>query len=392
MARVQHPPREHAPVVAPGAHVVHVMTRYLRGGSERRLHDMVAALPHATHELIVGAESLVESAERDLSLSGLTVVPSLVRSPSPIEDPMALAEIWRLLRGARPDVVVTHQSKAGVLARIAAARLHVPAAVSLSMANFGPGYAPASGRVFRSFERALHRSTGAYAVVGHDLAARFEGMGVPRDKLRVVRSGMRLPIEPPLPRAKLRERLGMPRVRRLLAYVGSLEPRKNVLDLVSLLRAVGDGAGSGGPFLAIAGEGPLAPELDRAIRSAGLANDAAMLGFLDDPLELIAAADVVVLLSQAEGVPQVLVQATAFDTPFVAYDVDGARELRALGARGRIVPLGDRDAAARAVREVLAWPPGDGRPSIDLDEWSAPAIHAGYRDLFAALLGSVNAS
>jgi glycosyltransferase involved in cell wall biosynthesis len=385
MARVQHPAHARAPVVAPGPRVVHVMTRYLRGGSERRLHDMIDSLPHATHDLIVGAESLVERAEREVTLSSVTVVPSLVRSPSPTQDPRALAAIWRLVRAARPDVVVTHQSKAGVLGRIAAARLEVPTAVSLSMANFGPGYAPAAGRVFRSFERALHRSTAAYAVVGHDLAERFEAIGVPPERLHVIRSGMRLPEEPPPARAALRARLGVPRARRLLAYVGSLEPRKNVLDLVPLLHAVGDD-GTSRPFLAIAGEGPLGPELERRIGAAGLASDAALLGFLDDPLALIAAADVVVLLSQAEGVPQVLVQAAAFDTPFVAYDVDGVRELRALGARGRVARLGDRRAAVQAIREVLAWPPGDGHPSIDLSEWSPRAIRAGYRDLFAAVL------
>jgi glycosyltransferase involved in cell wall biosynthesis len=227
--------------------------------------------------------------------------------------------------------------------------------------------------------------------VGHDLAGRFEGIGVPRDKLHVVRSGVRLPTEPPPARSVLRERLGVPDTRDLLAYVGSLEPRKNVLDLVPLLRAVGDGTTSR-PFLAIAGEGPLGPELERQIRRAGLARDAALLGYLDDPLALIAAADAVVLLSQAEGVSQVLVQAAAFDTPFVAYDVDGVRELRDLGARGRVVPLGDQRAAAKAISDVLTWRSGDGQPSIDLGEWSASSIHGGYRALFAALLERLAAS
>ena len=87
---------------------------------------------------------------------------------------------------------------------------------------------------------------------------------------------------------------------------------------------------------------------------------------------------------------QVLVQAAAFDTPFIAYDVDGVRELRELGARGRIVPLGDRPAATAAVRDVLGWAPGEGRSSIDLAAWTRPAIHAGYRDLFASVLPNVS--
>src|SRR5438034_6678305 len=45
---------------------------------------------------------------------------------------------------------------------------------------------------FRTLERRLHPSTTAYAVVGKDLARRFERIGVPRTKLHVVRSGVRL--------------------------------------------------------------------------------------------------------------------------------------------------------------------------------------------------------
>jgi len=377
--------------IRPNAHVVHVMTRYLRGGSERRLHDMVRALPDATHELIVGADSLPDQARREVPLTAVTVVPTLVRAPSPARDASALASIWRILRAARPDLVVTHQSKAGALGRIAARRGHVPTVVSLSMANFGPGYPPLQGTLFRSLERRLHRSTSAYAVVGNDLAGRFERIGVPQRKLHVVRSGVRLPMGSYAGRRQeLRDRLGVPRSRKVLAYLGSLDARKNVLDLVPLLQDLLDD-GPARPFLAIAGEGPLDVHLERSIRSAGLVGDAALLGFLEDPLSLIAAADVVVLLSSAEGVSQVLIQAAALDTPFVAYHVDGVGELRDLGARGREVLLGDRRAAATAVREVLSWDPGEGRPSIDLAEWSPETIRASYRALFVEALAGAQA-
>jgi len=379
------------PPIGPSPHVVHVMTRYLRGGSERRLHDMVEALPDATHELILGADSLPDKARRDMPLTSVTVVPTLVRAPSPSRDVRALASIWRILQAAAPDLVVTHQSKAGALGRLAARRVHVPTVVSLSMANFGPGYPSLQGAFFRSLEGRLHPSTSAYAVVGNDLARRFERIGVPRTKLHVVRSGVRLPTEPYAGRRReLRDRLGIPHSRKVLAHIGSLEPRKNVLDLVPLLQDVLD-EGPARPFLAIAGEGPLDVHLERRIRSAGLVGDVVLLGFLEDPLSLIAAADVLILLSSAEGVSQVLIQAAALDTPFVAYHVDGVGELRDLGARGREVPLGDRSAAAAAVREVLSWGPGQGRSSIDLTEWTPEAIRASYRSLFAEALSAAPA-
>jgi glycosyltransferase involved in cell wall biosynthesis len=362
------------------------MTRYLRGGSEKRLRDMVRALPDATHELIVGDDSSSAAARREVGLSSVRLVPMLVRQPSPLRDVGALLAIRRIIRDAAPDLVVTHQSKAGVLGRLAARQLRVPSVHSLSMANFGPGYPAWQSRLFRGVERGLRSSTRSYAVVGHDLARRYEAIGVPTDKLRVVRSGVRLPgdtdrVRPP---DQVRRRFRIPPDRPLIAYLGSLEPRKHVMDLLTVLQGVH--AHEPAPFIAIAGEGPLAGELETQIHARGLDRDVALLGFVDDPLSFVAAADVVVLLSEAEGVSQVLVQAAALDTPYVAYDVDGVSELLRMGARGHAVALGDVGGATLAVERSLRRTDPKGAPSIDLAEWSAPAISRAYQAIFAPLL------
>ena len=367
--------------------VLHVMTRYLRGGSEKRLRDMVEAYPRATHVLIVGDDSSPAAARSEMELASVRVVPTLVRQPSPIDDLRALVTIWRIMRALSPDLVVTHQSKAGVLGRLCARRLRIPNVSSLSMANFGPGYPAPLSSLYRTLERGLRRSTTAYAVVGQDLARRYEEIGVPRNKLRVVRSGVRLPTDEdgPLRPEGLRRDLRIPPTRTLIAYLGSLEPRKNVLDLLEVLEGVHERA-EDRPFLAIAGEGPLAEALDRSIRHRGLTSDAALIGFVEAPLSLIAEADAVVLLSQAEGLSQVLVQAAALDTPFVAYQVDGVGELIELGARGRTISIGDVSAAADAIVEVLGWPRGASVASIDLADWTPAAIRRDYQDLFSSVM------
>ena len=140
------------------------------------------------------------------------------------------------------------------------------------------------------------------------------------------------------------------------------------------------------PFLAIAGEGPLAEELASAVRARGLEHDAALLGFVDDPLALVAAADVMLLLSEAEGMSQVLVQAAALDTPYVAYDVDGVSELLTMGARGHAVALGDVGSATQAVKTILRQHDPKYPPAIDLIEWSGPAISRAYQGILLPLL------
>jgi len=335
--------------------VLHVVTRYLRGGSERRIVDIVSALPEARHHLAVGRDSDVDLALREVAPASLTVVGTLVREPSPWRDAVTLRRLVRLVRDHGSDLVITHQSKAGALGRTAAWLCGVPAVQSLSMASFGEGYPSWQDRVFRSIESRLAHATAAYTVVGADVRRRYAEIGVPIEKLHIVRS--RVPLPPPdaaLPsKAEVCTRFGLPLDRPLILYLGSLEERKNVLELPTLLGRLLASAPSPRPFLVVAGDGPLKGRLQDALDEAVLGHDAKLVGFVPDPLPLISAADVVVLLSSVEGVPQVLIQASAVETPFVAYTVDGLGELLARGASGLGVRAGDLDAAVSAVRSIL---------------------------------------
>jgi glycosyltransferase involved in cell wall biosynthesis len=248
------------------------------------------------------------------------------------------------------------------------------------MANFGPGYSRLQSALFRRIEARLIRRTSAYVVVGSDLARRYEAIGTPSDKLHVVRSGVTLTErrERTAARAEVCAALDLPADRPLVLYLGSLDQRKNVLDLPRLLPETSE-IDAPRPYLVVAGEGPLEEALRETIRVRGLEGDARLVGFVREPGSLIRAADVVVLLSSAEGVPQVLVQAAAAQTPFVAYAVDGVRELMDLGAEGVAVPLGNVQAAAAATRALLARGRTVPRSDIDFSAWSPEAISAGYR-------------
>ncbi|MEX1264284.1 MAG: glycosyltransferase [Actinomycetota bacterium] len=369
--------------------MIHVITRYLRGGSEQRIRDIVRSFPDAQHRVVVGLDSDLDAVTRELDPTEMHHLPTLVREPDPRRDAEAFVTITRLFRRRQVDLVVTHQSKAGVLGRAAARVAGLPVVHSLSMASFGPGYPRWQDGLFRTVERRLHRVTISYAVVGHDLARRYASVGVPRHKLTIVRSGVRIPgdVRDEDARSATRESHGLPHGRPLVLYMGSLDARKNVLDLVPFLdRLLRLGDERRPPFLAIAGQGPLSHELSASLSSAGLGSHSSLLGYVSNPGGLIAAVDCVVLLSGAEGVPQVLVQAGAIGTPFVAYDVDGVRELLALDAEGTLVPAGDLRAAADAASRALSASPGMARGSVDLSSWDPEQIRLGYRRLIEGAL------
>jgi glycosyltransferase involved in cell wall biosynthesis len=373
---------------------LHVCTRYQRGGSERRVQDSIRALPHLRHHLLLGAESDVGLARDQTGAERVWLLPTLVRPLDPVRDVRALGAIRRLLRGGRYAVVVTHQSKAGVLVRTVAATGRRPPVVhSLSMASFGPGYRPLENTLFVRIERALGTRTAGFCVVGSDLAARFVAIGVPADRLHVVRSGVPLPgVLPSREEARRRvdSRYGTPPGRPLLCYVGSLEPRKNPLLLARLLRRLHDRLPEP-PVLLVVGDGPERERLVTELAGLGLTGHAVLTGYVADPqgvFDALRASDVSVLLSEAEGLPQVLVQSAAVGTPFVAFDVEGVRELLGLGAVGSAVPLGELDAVVRAVAGWLATSGAARRePVADLSAWSPESIAAGYRAVVDHVLG-----
>lgn len=380
------PAREESP------HVLHIATRYLRGGSERRIRDIIRSLPEAHHHLIVGLHSDLELARRQVRPASVTILPTLVRDPSPAYDGAALRSIVHILNRHRFDLVITHQSKSGVLGRIAARwQAGLPVVHSLSMASFGPGYPKWQHLLFRSIESQLHRLTDAYAVVGSDLADRYAGIGIPTSKLKVIRSCVRLTennVWSNAQRRVVRRRFGLPVQRPIVLSVSSLEARKRPLELVPYLTRLLRMEGAHRPYLVVAGDGPLRRQLVSALRSKDLTKHAAVIGFVEDPTALIAAADVMVLVSRSEGLPQALVQAAAVGTPFVASAVDGVRELIRLGAEGAVVPLDGVAAAAEATARIVGREPRPKRPSIDLTSWSPRAIREGYRTLIGKVMAT----
>ncbi len=112
--------------------------------------------------------------------------------------------------------------------------------------------------------------------------------------------------------------------------------------------------------LVILGEGERRPVLEGLARDLGVADRVALPGFVDNPYPALRAADCFVLSSRWEGLPTVLIEALAFDTPIVATDCDsGPAEILEGGAWGRLVPTEDPSRLAAAIRAALAEPRAD---------------------------------
>ncbi|MGX2041939.1 glycosyltransferase [Methylocaldum sp. MU1018] len=113
--------------------------------------------------------------------------------------------------------------------------------------------------------------------------------------------------------------------------------------------------------LMILGQGRQAEKLKSLAAELGVQDDFDLPGFVDNPYAFLARASLFVLSSLWEGCPNVLIEALAVGTPAVATDCpSGPREILAGGRYGRIVPTGDAEALAEAMRAALDDPPPSG--------------------------------
>jgi glycosyltransferase involved in cell wall biosynthesis len=362
--------------------MLHVITRFSRGGSEQRMMDIVAAVSDAEHVVVAGQMTAPDR------LEGLPIrvveIPALVRAIAPRRDLLAVLQVMRVIRQLRPAVVVLHQSKAIFLGRVARylARSQASLVVSLSMSALEEAESALQRRLFIVLERLLSSSTDLYVCAGTDLAAMYAlHAQIPKERMRVVRSSLDLVPFGMGTREAARTMHGLPD-QTTIVYVGSFDERKGVTDLPYLLGHVQRRAGDITALLI--GDGPLREDVvAQAGRLPGVTVRAP--GHSPDVASYMHASDVLCLPSRAEGLPQVLVQAAAAGLPFVAYGVCGVRELLDLGATGVCVDRGDLSAMALALEESVrsaARSPGMRIDPTLLDAWSAAAVRDAHRAWF----------
>ena len=330
--------------------VMRIIARMNVGGPALQAATLMRGLPADQFEqrLYTGFVGADEADYVDLRAPDLPVyrVPTLGRRIGTAADARALAALTAEMRRFRPHIVHTHTAKAGTLGRAAAILARVPGRVHTFHGHLLHGYfAPPATRLVARAESLLARRTDRLIAVGAQVRSDLLAAGIGRPaKYAVVAPGTRLGELPD--RLTARQALGLPQDIPVVAYVGRLTRIKRPDRLIAVAREVVQ-AVPDAQFV-VCGDGDLAAEMGRAATDLG--PSLRLMGWRADVETVYAAADLVLLTSDNEGMPVSLIEAGLAGLPAVATAVGSVREVVEDGRTGLLASRDAKDLARSVIR------------------------------------------
>ncbi len=264
-----------------------------------------------------------------------------------------VAGVIRALRRLRPgyDLIHTHQGLwEAISTGLGRGVLGSPPVLvqPASSGYYGEAEELARTRGFPLLRRAILRNR-AFAAISADIERQWLALGVSPGRMVRMASGVDAGHFHP---GAVVDESGLPPRPRVI-FTGRIHPQKNLGVLLEAWPAV---ARRTGASLMLVGQGPERDRLAEYARTLGVADRVHFLGGVDDPADLLRAADAFVLPSVAEGMSNSLLEAMATSLPCLASAIGGNTDLLRDGHDGLLVPPGDPSAWSSALLRVLENP------------------------------------
>lgn len=314
--------------------ILHVATRARSGGTKKTIESAIKyeeSLGHVVYFASgVRGNRLLDSQNKSAPVNRIPIR-SLGRTPNPFWDLLAIVELKKIINRVHPDVIHTHESKAGFVGRIASLYSGLITIHTVHMAVFKSQPRNLIELIYARIEFLLSKWTDFLIFVGEDLLKIYEANRISsRHGSRVIHSRIDL-VEFFAVRSMKRDSSGKfsnvggdVSTKKILITIGLLEKRKRQDLIITKLRPL---LLQDDCVLLVCGDGQLRSELETLVSQLGLTSKVHFLGYRTDIPFLLASSDLLVHGSEFEGVSQVIVQSLAVGTPVVSTKAEGYSEL-----------------------------------------------------------------
>ncbi len=268
-------------------------------------------------------------------------------------DPAIWSQLRRILRDRRIDIVHAHEYKTDFLAWLLHRRTGV---IPLSTVHGWSGYSSRERLVYYPLDKRLLARFPCVIAVSSNIKRELVRCGAAPERVEVVLNAIDTSVFRNIPERHqaMRREIDLSDGDFVLGAVGRLEREKRfdlLIEAFAQLAATETAA-----RLVLVGDGSLRGDLQSLATRLGVSTACRFLGHRHDIPDLYQAFDVLVQSSETEGTPNAVLEAMATETPLVATDVGGTRELARPGLDGLIVPKHDVAALRDAVASVLTDP------------------------------------
>ncbi|HVM94765.1 MAG TPA: glycosyltransferase [Candidatus Acidoferrales bacterium] len=255
-------------------------------------------------------------------------------------DVLSLLKLFRLFRERRFAAVFCNQGRDCMLAGLAALPSGIPVVRVKAMEDTRRN--PRNLLMYRYLLSAVVCVSQAVQLGLADLRLRsLHSVIIP--------NGIEIP-PPSVDRAAARARFGIAIDQFVVAFSGRFVHEKGVDLLPAIAAKV---VAQGLPLrLLVAGDGPLRPAVEAEVERRGLSEVVSFLGFLDDPLPVLVAADAALMPSRTEAFPVAALESLALGVPLVACRAGGVVEIVTDGETALLAAPEDVDGLAVALLQL----------------------------------------
>jgi glycosyltransferase involved in cell wall biosynthesis len=373
--------REHPHVTS--MNVLHLTDSPFYGGPERQMRGLSLALPASVQTTILCFRDHGSGLPFLKQLDAAGIAARMIDHANPHFLGM-ITDVVSRLRSEHADLLACHGYKAGVIGWFAARRVGIPViAVSRGWTAH-----TLKVRAYEALDRRMLRRMDAVVCVSAGQAAKVARTGIARDRLHVIHNSVdpaRFRDGGAAGRAILEGLFASPRSA-IIAGIGRQSPEKGfdqLVDAARLLVRDDDRVG-----IVLVGDGPDRPMLEALVRASKLESNVVFAGFRTDVDRLLPGADILAQASHTEGLPNVVLEASAAGLAVVATDVGGTSEIIEDGVNGFLVPVADPPALARRLLDLVRSPElrqqmGDRGRDLVRARFSFARQAAAYEELFA---------
>lgn len=332
--------------------VLQFLGSFNQGGSERQAVALTRLLKtEGTFDVSVAVLDREGILRGEVEKLGLTDIPAFpISSFFSSGFAKQVVKCAKYLRANKIDVVHTHDFYTNVFGMAAANLARTSARIASKRETLGMR-TPNQIRV----ERLAFALANAIVVNSRAVGSYVSDIGVAKTKISLIYNGLDIErfVDPATIRPGFKAGFAIPPGSKIVTLVANL--RHDVKNVPMLLRAAIKVAASlPNTTFMIAGEGGLQTEYERLAISLGIADSVHFIGRCTEVPALLAASDVCVLTSAAEGFSNSILEYMAAGKPVIATNVGGASEAIADGVTGFLVESNDDRALATRLIELLS--------------------------------------